>query len=186
MTDPLHILRRRGWWTGAAGSVLVIGCAVWALRPLPAQTRVMPVIDWSATAEGSSPDADARADAFDAGAFGARIWSVPAVAAADLPPPPPPPAPNPLPPPPPLKLQLVGIIREPDGGPIPGDKRGGTPGLRAALYDPDTDRLFIVASGERIGDRTVRSITPTAVELSGTRGTGSARLALVRGEGAHP
>ena len=56
------------------------------------------------------------------------------------------------PPPKPLRLQLIGITD---------DGRQ----LRAALYDPDTDRLFIVGTGDHVKKHTV-TITPDAVELA--------------------
>ncbi len=56
----------------------------------------------------------------------------------------------------PLRLQLVGII---DDGQA----------LRAAVYDPDTDRLLILASGERVHQHTITSITADAVMLADDR-----------------
>src|SRR5262249_54813913 len=53
----------------------------------------------------------------------------------------------------PPNLQLIGIIHE-EGI------------LKAAIYDGDADRLFIVASGDRISDREVTVIAEKSVELS--------------------
>jgi hypothetical protein len=50
------------------------------------------------------------------------------------------------------RLRLVGII----------DDRGAR---RAALYDPQGDRLVVVAEGDRIGASTVRRIEEDSVEL---------------------
>lgn len=89
------------------------------------------------------------AASIDLAAFDAPLWRM--VEA----PPPPPPRPvvqAPPPPPPPLKLQLLGIS-------IQGDQR------RAVLYDPDQDRVFIVASGDSVAGRDVESITEDTVHL---------------------
>ncbi|QKK07462.1 MAG: hypothetical protein HND58_04345 [Planctomycetota bacterium] len=88
----------------------------------------------------------------DRGAFAARLW-------------------NPLPPPatpettseprqaaaPPPRLQLIGIVHDTahDGEQI----------LRAALYDPDTDTLHIVASGEQIVGVLIAAVDPESVRL---------------------
>ncbi|QKK07541.1 MAG: hypothetical protein HND58_04745 [Planctomycetota bacterium] len=42
---------------------------------------------------------------------------------------------------------------------------GGERTLRAALYDPDTDTLHIVASGEQIGGVLIASVDPDSVRL---------------------
>ena len=62
----------------------------------------------------------------------------------------------------PPRLQLIGITD---------DGRQ----LRAALYDPDADRLLIVASGDHVKKHTV-TVTPDAVEL--VNGQVTYRLAL--------
>ncbi|MEK6701644.1 MAG: hypothetical protein AABZ53_05230 [Planctomycetota bacterium] len=64
---------------------------------------------------------------------------------------------------PPLKLQLLGISRD---TPIPGEPSV----LRAALFDPDSDRLLIVSAGEKITTKgsvvlTVASLTVDAIEI---------------------
>ncbi len=52
----------------------------------------------------------------------------------------------------PLRLELIGIIQE--------------HGVRkAALYDPDTDRLRIVAGGEKLNEYTIGTVTRSAVTL---------------------
>ena len=62
------------------------------------------------------------------------------------------------------RFQLIGIIN--DGGP-----------LKAALYDPDTDRLLIVTSGDRIKQHTVTAISAEMIEMSDGRST--TRLTLI-------
>jgi hypothetical protein len=83
-----------------------------------------------------SPPAERSLPPLDLAAFHAPLWVVP--------PPPPPPA-APAPPPPPLKLQLIAIVREGEG-------------YKAALYDPDQDKLFIVGTGERIAGRIIEEV----------------------------
>jgi hypothetical protein len=70
--------------------------------------------------------------------------------------------------PPPLRLQLIGITRD-------APKDGTTAVLRAALYDPDSDRLLLVAAGETLtagrGGGTplqlkIASLTADTIELS--------------------
>jgi hypothetical protein len=100
--------------------------------------------------------------ALDIAAYKAPLWIV------EAPPPPPPPAP---PPPPPLKLQLLAVITE-------GDIQ------KAAIYDPDTDRLFMVASGETVAGRMVENVDPRGVDLRD--GKQVRRLALNPQEGGRP
>jgi hypothetical protein len=61
------------------------------------------------------------------------------------------------------RLQLVGITEEKSG-------------LHAALYDPEADRLYVVASGDRIPGQRVEKLTSTEIVLVGT--TGTSRIAL--------
>ena len=101
----------------------------------------------------TTPLLEDEEERIDQSAFVVRLWN----------PPPPPEARNALvagrtaPPPKPLRLQLIGIID---------DGRQ----LRAALYDPETDRLLIVATGDRVKRHTI-TITADAVELADGRVT---------------
>ncbi len=111
--------------------------------------------------EPPSTTSDSLQVPLDPSAFTAKLWN-----------PPSPPAEVPekvtvqrTVPPKPLRLQLVGIIDD-----------GQT--LRAAVYDPDTDRLLILASGERVLQHTITSITADAVML--VDGRVSHRLTLRR------
>lgn len=116
--------------------------ALWPLRPPPELTQGVAVEE--SQAERAAPGSETVA--LDTTAFAAPLWIAP-------PPPPPKPAPPaPPPPPPPLRLQLVGIVVE-EGGP------------RAVLYDPDTDVLHIVASGEAVGSCVVESVSKAEVTL---------------------
>jgi hypothetical protein len=90
-------------------------------------------------------------------------------------PPPAPPVEKPKQQPPALKLQLLGIHHERDGG---------RQILRATLYDPDTDRVLIVADGQKLGVFTVSSVHEKGVDLSD--GTQTRTLALDSGGKAMP
>ncbi|MBX3378328.1 MAG: hypothetical protein KF678_15135 [Phycisphaeraceae bacterium] len=123
------------------------GAAVFALWPVKPRTIPAPVI------ERAPEPAKRTLAALDLAAFRAPIWVA-------EPPPPAPPAPVPAPPPPPpLKIQLLAIIREAETG-----------GYKAAVYDPDTDKVLIVAAGERLGPRTVEQIDQTSLTLSDNHG----------------
>ncbi len=98
--------------------------------------------------------------ALDLKAFRAPIW------VAESAPTPPPAPTQPPPPPPPLKLQLLAILNE----------KGV---YKAAVYDPDGDRIIVVAAGEKIGSRTADSITRTSLVLKDE--TGLRTLALKEG-----
>jgi hypothetical protein len=93
----------------------------------------------------------------DLAAFRVPIW-----VAEPLPPPPSPPAPAPAPPPP-LKLQLLAIISEAEG-------------YKAAVYDPDRDRILVVSAGEKLGIRTVEHVDKATMTIRDD--TGKRVLAL--------
>ena len=128
-----------------AGIVAVLACMYWAFVP--------PLLPKAPTAEVaqiqlSQPEPPAPKDSpIDVTAFAsAKLW-------------------NPVPPPPtdivqvakdepkPLRLQLIGIIQE-----------SGV--YKAAIYDQDDDRLFIVTSGQQIKQNAVTLITAKSVEVS--------------------
>ena len=138
---------RRTWLLGAA---LITLSAAWAWRPLEQPEPPGLSIDLYAPPTTPIEDED---HLFDQSAFAVRLWN----------PPPPPEARNALvagqtaPPPKPLRLQLIGIID---------DGRQ----LRAALYDPEADRLLIVGDGDRVKQHTI-TITADAVELADGRVT---------------
>lgn len=122
-----------------AGALAAALCAVWALWPLPAVHVDTPRIE----AGPPAPEPTRTVEPLDTAAFRTPLWVA-------QPPPPPPPAP--APPPPPLRLQLVAIVREGDV-------------YKAALYDPDQDRLLVVGAGERIGSRLVEEVSAGEVTL---------------------
>ncbi len=119
----------------------VAASAAFAFWPMTPAAIMTPTID-------QSPAAPKQVAALDLAAFRTPIWI-----AEPRPPAPTPPAAAP-PPPPPLKLQLLAIIAESNGG-----------AYKAALYDPDTDRILVVAAGERVGTRTVEQVDKTTLTL---------------------
>jgi hypothetical protein len=120
----------------------VFACAGWALRPLgPATVGVAKPA--SAQAQPPAP----RLVALDVAAFKAPLWVAPV---------PPPPAVV-APPLPPLRLRLLAIVKEESG-------------LKALLYDPDSDSLLSVGAGDtagtgRAGGRIVTEVTAVSVRI---------------------
>ncbi|MFG0243483.1 MAG: hypothetical protein ACF8R9_11925 [Phycisphaerales bacterium JB054] len=140
-----------------AGVALAFALA-WGLRPLPA----MPALDPELNAPSPHDSGSDTIEPLDRTAFAAAIWNPPAAPerpAATVE------RTTPVPPP---KLQLIGIVHDTD--------EDGAVLLRAALYDPDTDKLHLVASGERVGAVTVASIERGVVSLESAGRT--SRLAL--------
>jgi len=150
--DPVerwHAARRRVVRIGGLCCVIAMGVMVWlAVRTNGADVR--------GAGRGVEHTRDERETvrAFDARVFDVALWT-------------PPPAPvvkdviaAPPPPPPPLKYQLLGIS---------GDGGGDGP-RRAALYDPETDRVVLIAQGESVSGFVVRTLTHDAIEfVDGTR-----------------
>ena len=140
--------------TWLIGVVVVAGLAMWSWRPL--KDLEQGVVEVRLREPPSDPS-DSLHVPLDRSAFTAKLWNPPlpevsneATAQRTIPTKP-------------LRLQLVGII---DDG----------QSLRAAVYDPETDRLLILASGERVQKHTVTSITADAIELA--NGRSSHRLTL--------
>lgn len=146
-SDPIRALRRRIVATCVIGAGAVAATAMWAPRapeaPVPPQVTLRPA---AVVAEEME-----QADVFDPAAFDIALWHVPPV---------PEPATEPAPErqAPPTRLTLVAIIREPSGE--------GEYVLRAALHDPDQDKLLTVAAGETAGAWKVTRVTDEGVELS--------------------
>jgi len=146
-SDPIPAWRRRQRSALAIAGVAFPISLAWALRSLPAR----PGIDAELHAAPSRDGGVETIEPLDRAAFAAAIWNPPAAPehpAATVE------RATPVPPP---KLQLIGIVHDTD--------RGGAVLLRAALYDPDTDKLHLVASGERVGAVTVASIESGVVSL---------------------
>ncbi len=143
----------------ALGAIALGGTALWAFAPLASQEA--PAAGWE-TPEPAQPGPGQDRPAIDRSAFAATIWNP--VAARDALQQSQPSATEQARP---LRIQLIAIIDEGDGR------------LRAALYDQERDRLFIVATGDRVGGHTVTSVAAGGVEL--TDGRSATRLALREG-----
>ena len=155
-SDPIRRLTRSLRLTWFFGCAIIALCALWAFQPYEPNERSEIPLDLHPT---TTPLIEDEKERIDQGAFIAHLWN----------PPSPPPDARPearnrrlteqsAPP----RLQLIGITD---------DGRQ----LRAALYDPDADRLFIVASGDHVKKHTV-TVTLDAVEL--VNGQVTHRLAL--------
>jgi hypothetical protein len=140
-SEPLAISRRqtrRTRWI-VLGVVLVAGVfALWTKGVNP------PHIEIGSSGTGSSTVAVAP---LDVAAFDAPVWTIASAPEPTKPAPPPPP------PPAPLKLQLLGITVE-----------GGQ--YRAVVFDPDTNKMHIVASGDTVGTRLVQRVEKEEVAFA--------------------
>lgn len=149
--DPIRFVRRRALATWLTGGAALVPVAYWALRPLPKASAPVPALP-TLSAE-SSPAEEQR---IDPSVFAVTLWSprppaptTPPAVRAD-------PSPAPAPP---LKLQLIGIVAE------PAISESEPPQFRAALYDPETDRLYLVAPGEHVGIHRIGEITAHSVTV---------------------
>ena len=141
--DPLDALRRRTQRGIIVCGGLVLLAAAFCFWPVsiePLQAPSQPAADQAAIA------ARPNLPPLDIAPFDAPVW---------LAPPAPPPvevAAKPTPPPPPLRLELLGIVRENDA-------------YKAVVYDPDTDKVTVLASGDTLAGRTVGNITAVTVAI---------------------
>lgn len=130
-----------------------LACAAFAAWPLE-PTHLTP------TAITQPETAKRQVASLDLAAFRIPLWVAE----------PAPPAPSaplaPAAPPPPLKLRLLAIIHE---GEI----------YKAAVYDPDSDKILVVAAGEKIGIRNVDKVDKSTLTLQDH--TGKRVLALKAG-----
>ena len=157
--DPIARLHRsitRLQWTAG---VLAVATGVWAFWPQAVAPIAVAKVDDHAPASHKPVTPAVRSDF-----LALKLWTPPAPPAEAAKPA----APTPRPP---LKLQLVGITRESGQG-------EGT--VRAALYDPETDKLLIVASGEKVGVFTVTSLTNDEIGLADNQGV---RMLSLRDDG---
>lgn len=138
------------------GLAIAVSGAI-ALWPLPPPRSLL-----APTQSADEEVVPFRLASLDLDAFRVPIWVAP---------PPPPAPPTPEPPPPPLRLTLLAIVREGNN-------------YKAALYDPDTDRLLVVASGESVSGRTVESVQSDRVSLRDSKGTRT--LVLQQGKDKEP
>jgi hypothetical protein len=129
----------------AGGAIAIALSASWALWPVQVPNVPDPMLDSST----DKPRSAMTLTALNLDAFRTPIW---------VSPPPPPEPEKPAAPPPPLKLQLLAILSE-----------NGV--YKAALYDPDTDTVLVVAAGETLGSaRTVESVLADRVAVRDARG----------------
>lgn len=141
------------------GVPCVVACGLWGLRSAPSEQRLMPALELPQS-PGELPEQGRRA--IDREAFAARIWNPPVGSrAAD------PSASGVSEHPKAPKVQLIAIINEGNGL------------LRAAIYDVESDRILIVAAGDRIAGHTVTQVEAKAVEIS--NGASATRLLLREG-----
>lgn len=134
--------------TLSIGGCAVLASLAWALASL----APVPDLEVELRRPARGESGEDALPPVDRAAFAARLWnpqpppstpeatSEPKQAAADPP-----------------RLQLIGIVHD--------TTDGGERTLRAALYDPDTDTLHIVASGEQIGGVLIASVDPASVRL---------------------
>lgn len=122
----------------------ILASATFAVWPRTPRKIVVPTLERHASREAKP------ASALDLAAFRIPIW------VAEAPPPAPPPTPV-VPPLPPLKLQLLAIIGE--------KQTDGMTRYSAAVYDPDSDRVLVVAAGEKVGPRTVEHVNQDTLTL---------------------
>jgi hypothetical protein len=150
--------RRRTKYVAAACSMAVMGALVWALVPTHPPIIETPSLEVANAAADLPPPAP-----LDVKAFETPVWTIAAAPQPPAPSPPPPPAP------PPLKLQLIGIIKEAEV-------------YKAVIYDPDTNKLFVVASGETAAGHTVDRVIADSITIKD--GALVRTLALKTGGGA--
>jgi hypothetical protein len=122
-----------------AGAICTTVAGVWALW-LPTRPALMLTESDTRVASTESPPPP-----LDLAAFDTPVWTIaePIKVAA---------APPPPPPPPPLRLQLLGIVREGDA-------------YKAVLYDPDSNKVRVVAAGEELQGRRVERIAADTVSI---------------------
>jgi hypothetical protein len=154
-SDPLRRAQRQRTLTWVASACAVAACGWFALGPV----AVGDLGTESRTAKEKPTVTPPAPDPFDARAFNVALWNPTearklatgaASGAASRPA---------------TRFQLVGITED----------KGV---LRAALFDPDGDRLWIVGNGDTIPGQRVEKLTASEVVLVGNSGT--TRLALRR------
>lgn len=154
----------------ATAAAIVLAAALWAFAPLSAYTDAAAPTPESL--KKITPNHANELVALDRSAFSAPLWIAP-------PPPAPPPSPAPVAAVPPLKIQLLAIIKE-DAKPA----HDGSIAIvyKAMVYDPDTDKVLVVAAGESVGTggRTVESIDESGLKIKDGRGS---RLLTIKSEG---
>lgn len=143
---PTHFLRRA---LTVSCSVCLLICGVWvSFLPTP------PLVDLSTEVEHQPiPQVD-LAKPFNAAAFHVPLWIAPPV----VEPPPVVIAVTPPPQPVPLRWQLLAIIQEEST-------------LKAMVYDPDTDKVYIMSRGDHLGSRTISNISSLSIHVQDMQGS---------------
>lgn len=106
--------------------------------------------------------AERSTQALNVEAFNVKLWN----------PPPPPAKPETViaaEPTKPFNLQLIGIITE-------GAQH------KAALYDPESDRILIVSAGDTVRDHVVTNVTERMIELARSDGRSAAQQLALKKE----
>ncbi len=131
--------------TWLVGSIAIIACASWAIFPPNDSSDASLAFDLH---QPEKPELNTAEQSFDQSVFNASLWNPPQVkqTSTAL-------SKKESPRPKSLRLQLIGISTDGDT-------------LKAAIYDPDSDQLLIVASGQSILGHTVSEITKFTVAIT--------------------
>lgn len=155
---PIRRLRTQARATAAVSVIALTACAWWALSPLEYE----PIS--SITLREPAPEtADDALQPLNLAAFNAVIWRSPPTSVANQ-------LKNKPTPPPALRLnvQLVAITSDTSAADI-GVTR------RAAVYDPDKNRLLLLAEGDTVG-----RFTLTAIDAGSVTFTSGAHVATLK------
>lgn len=140
-SDPIRREQLRFAIAGAVGLALLLLVGFWALRPMSAsavERRPSTVADSEATSEPASEIINVRA-------FDVALWN-PKLTPADT-------SKEAAPPPPKPRLELVGVVCEPDGS------------FTAALYDPTTDEIVMGRAGQTISGHELTAVGLFGVDM---------------------
>lgn len=155
LNDPIRSIKRTMKLIWLIGSITIIACASWAFLLQNEVSVDSTTIDLHKAAPLAVNNTD---QSLDQSVFTVNLWNPPTVKISKT---------NVSKQEPrrvkPLRLQLIGITND-----------GNT--LRAAIYDPDSDQLLIVASGQSILGHTISDITKDAVLIADGRFTHYLRL----------
>lgn len=146
--DPLVRAQATNRLARWIAGLIVVAALTGAFWPLPPIKIALPE-----PVEQATPASTGAIASLNVAAFDLPLWIVAATPVAEEKPTAPP---APLPPPP-LRIQLLGITR------------GGTPdapAYKATIYDPDSDRIIIIAGGDTVGGRTVKSISTDRIAFA--------------------
>ena len=170
MPDQGHILptasgstllessRQRTRKVAIVGAVAVISGAAWVLLAPAAKPISAPTFDLAAKEDATTQPP------LEIVAFQTPVWTI------ALPEAPKEAAAPPPPPPPPLKVQLIGIMKE-------GDL------YKAVLYDPDTNKVRVVETGDDVQGRRVELVAMDNVRI---RNGASTQTLVLKNQGGTP